>query len=295
MEEHEMEFLRFSGAGLQRIGRAPALAVLGLRKNNSVRKAWFALPILAALTLLPGPSMAGTLLSSGSSLIFTGDATVGAISLSWLCNAPLGPSTCPAGTGDFGVASSTGTFAPYNGGFGFIANISEAAQPIQNMPFTPLPDFITFVLNTNINLTLTELPEGTDTPSANCVGVNHCTPTNAAYVNANNPDGLSAFNLDYDPTTNTTTVGFSFLGIVNDTVPGDNPNMGSYIGSFSEPIVGENPAQVLAVIADGGTITQGYGEDGTLTITATPEPMSLSLMGVGLLGLGFARRRRAKA
>jgi hypothetical protein len=177
-------------------------------------------------------------------------------------------------------------------------NIGEAGQPIQDTPFTELTDFITFVANNNITLNLDELPEGTNTPSATCgtdaSPVMHCTPTNPVYVNANNPLGLSPFNLDYNPVTNETTASFAFLGTVNDNVAGDNPASGSYVGGFSEPLQGFTPADVVAALSNPGFITSGYGENGTLTITLTPEPMTLSLMGLGLLGIGLIGRRKQK-
>ncbi len=290
-----MALFKFSGANLPSVVSASASFVQKTRGRGSTRNAWIALPALAIVMMLPIPSMATTLLQDGSSLVFTGDATVSAISLSWSCNQP-GDSPCAAGTGDFSVGSSTDTFATYNGTFGRIMNITEAGQPIQNTPFATLADFITFLKNTNITLDLTEIPEGTDPTSATCTGSNHCTPTNAAYANANNPGGLSAFNLDYNTTSNTTTASFSFLGIVHDNVGGDSPNAASFVGSFAEPIIGLNPEQVLAELADGGTLTKGYGENGTLTISMTPEPMTLSLMGVGLVGVGLiGRRRRQKS
>lgn len=183
-----MALFKFSGANLPSVVSASASFVQKTRGRGSTRNAWIALPALAIVMMLPIPSMATTLLQDGSSLVFTGDATVSAISLSWSCNQP-GDSPCAAGTGDFSVGSSTDTFATYNGTFGRIMNITEAGQPIQNTPFATLADFITFLKNTNITLDLTEIPEGTDPTSATCTGSNHCTPTNAAYANANNPGG----------------------------------------------------------------------------------------------------------
>jgi hypothetical protein len=82
-----------------------------------------------------------------------GCGNVGAAFLNWNCNAPGGPASCPvnpvtgAATGDFGISSSTGTFAQYNGTFGFATDINQATAPL-NTAFS-IPDFITFALNGN--------------------------------------------------------------------------------------------------------------------------------------------------
>ena len=49
----------------------------------------FTVPAMAMLMMLPMTSNAGTLLQNGSNLVFTGDATVGAVGLTWLCDAPV--------------------------------------------------------------------------------------------------------------------------------------------------------------------------------------------------------------
>src|SRR5262245_24997780 len=115
--------------------------------------------ILAFLT----PARSDGALISGSTLNINGDGTVGATFLNFNCDAPGGPASCPALSGDFGVVSSTGTFAQYNGTFGFEHNLTNAAQPL-NTTFS-LPNFITFVLNANESIELTFIPVGTDTPS----------------------------------------------------------------------------------------------------------------------------------
>jgi hypothetical protein len=244
---------------------------------------------LGVILTFTAPLSATTLLTNGSTLIFNGNAQVGATFLNWLCNQPGAPTAgCGSTAGNIAVASSTGTFAALNGDFGYIKDINEAGQPVQNVPFPTLANFITFVTSSNvalpnITLDLTELPEGTDTQSATCAGLSHCTPTSAAFVNPNNPGGVSAFNLDYNSTVNSTTASFSFMGIVRDNVPGDNPSMAAFTGTFSEPIANTTPQELLATIANGGTVTAAYGEQGSLTINTVPEPGTTALVLGGVL------------
>src|SRR5260370_39018487 len=119
------------------------------------------LPTLAFSLLLLAPTSAFATLINNSLLTGSGDALVGAVSISWQCDQP-GDVACPvAGHGDFATTSSTGSFAQYNGTFGLIANINTAAQPL-NTPFS-LPNFMTFDLNNDISIELRFIPLGTDT------------------------------------------------------------------------------------------------------------------------------------
>lgn len=246
---------------------------------------------LGVTLIFTAPLSATTLLTNGSTLTFNGNAQVGATFLNWLCTQPGAPTGgCGTTSGNIAVASSTGTFAALNADFGYIKDISEAGQPIQNVPFTTLANFITFVTGANaslpnITLDLTELPEGTKTQSSTCAGVNDCTPTNAAFVNANNPGGVSAFNLDYNGSlVNSTTASFSFIGIVHDNVPGDSPSTASFVGTFSETISNSTPQSLLAMIGT-GTVTSAFGQQGTLTLQLVPEPQTTALVLGGLLVL----------
>jgi hypothetical protein len=254
---------------------------------------------LGVTLIFTAPLSATTLLTNGSMLVFNGNAQVGATFLNWLCTQPGAPTGgCGTTSGNIAVASSTGTFASLNGDFGYVKDISEAGQPIQNVPFATLANFITFVTGANaalpnITMDLTELPEGTKTQSSTCAGISDCTPTNAAFVNANNPGGVSAFNLDYNSAANSTTASFTFFGIVHDNVAGDSPSTANFIGTFSEPISNTNPQQLLATIAGGGTVTAAFGEQGTLTIETVPEPATTALvLGGVLLLLGKVGMRR---
>jgi hypothetical protein len=259
---------------------------------------------LGVTLIFTAPLSATTLLTNGSMLVFNGNAQVGATFLNWLCTQPGAPTGgCGTTSGNIAVASSTGTFAALNGDFGYIKDISEAGQPIQNVPFATLANFITFVTGANaalpnITLDLTELPEGTDTQSSTCAGINHCTPTSPAFVNANNLGGVSGFNLDYNASVNSTTASFTFFGIVHDNVAGDSPNTATFAGTFSEPISNSTPQQLLAAIAGGGTVTAAYGQQGTLTLQLVPEPQTTALVLGGLLVLlgkvGMRRFNRSR-
>jgi hypothetical protein len=53
----------------------------------------------------------------------------GETSITWQCNQPSDAAciAAPAGAGDFATTSSTGSFAQYNGTFGLITDINNAA------------------------------------------------------------------------------------------------------------------------------------------------------------------------
>jgi hypothetical protein len=243
------------------------------------------LPTLAFSLLLLAPMSAFAALINNSLLNVSGDALVEAVSIAWQCDQPGDP-VCPAaGHGDFATTSSTGSFAQYNGTFGLIANINNAAQPL-NAPFS-LPNFMTFDLNNDISIELRVIPLGTDTVSSTCAGLQHCTPQNNLLITASNPGGLSAFNLDQQGS-NTAAV-FSIVGTVHQLSSGQTGNLN---GVFTSQFANMTPQQVLAAL---GQSNSTYSSNLSLVLTTTvPEPGTTALILGGLLVLAGASRRFPK-
>jgi hypothetical protein len=242
--------------------------------------------LLACATVAFSP-VARAGLIDGSQLHISGDAQVGAISLTWQCNQP-GDTACttpPPNTGDFAVSASTGSFAEYNSTFGLIADINNALQPL-NSVFS-LPNFMTFDLNSDVTIELTFIPLGNDPMSTTCAGLSHCTPQNNLLITPSNPQGLSAFNLDANLSGTAAT--FGVLGVVHQA----GGATADLTGIFTAEFVGLNPQQTLA-LAEGGS-NSTYSSNLSLTLTVTPEPAPMLLTGIGLLGLGIIGRRRARA
>lgn len=252
------------------------------RKLNAVNHGSALLALVCVLAFL-APTYAYGSLISGSQLNISGDGSVGATFLNWACDAPGGPA-CPANTGNFAITSSTLTFAQYNGTFGFAKDLNSVSQPL-NTPFS-LPNFITFALNNNESIELTFIPLGTDTPSATCAALTHCTPEVAALVAPSNPLGLSSFNLDQNGTGTSAT--FGIRGIIHDIGGGTGQLTGIYTAQFDN----QTPSGVLALFAGAGANGLASTYSAQFSFTVVPEPVSLSLMGLGLLGLGLLRIRR---
>ena len=240
---------------------------------------------LACVAIALTPSSAHAGLINGSQLNISGDATVFATAINWKCDQP-GDTVCtavppPANKGDFSVTSSSGSFAPYNGTFGLITNINNAAQPLNQM--FSLPNFLTFDLVTANNLTmeLQFIPLGTDTLSTTCAGITHCTPQNSALNTPSNPNGISAFNLDQNGTG--TAASFGVIGLIHAQDGSTAPISGIFTAQFN----GLNPQQVLALTVSGANST--YSSN--LSLTIVPEPTTLLLTGLGLIGLSILGRK----
>ena len=236
---------------------------------------------IAALT--PVTTMAG--LIDGSQLHIAGDAQVGATALNWHCNLPgdTGCATAAANQGDLSVTGSTGSFAQYNGTFGLITDINNAAQPL-NTPFS-LPNFITFQLNNDITIELTFIPLGTNTASTTCAGLTHCTPQNGLLVTPTNPAGLSAFNLDQNA--NGTSATFGVRGVVHSS-DGSTADLN---GIFSAEFAGLDPEQTLAAAVGGSNSTYSSNMNLILNVIPTPEPATSLITGIGLVSLALLGKR----
>jgi hypothetical protein len=236
---------------------------------------------LAAFT----PAAQGGILQPGSVLNFGGAVVYGSTSSSFQCNQP-GDTECvppPAGSGDFAVAGSTGSFAQYNGTFGLIKSVNSASQPLNT--FISLPNWISFDLNNQIALELTFLPLGTDPISVSCAGLTHCTPQNVLLVTPANPVGVTGFNLDQDVTGTTATF------FVDGTADAIDSTTASYSGIFTTTFIGLNPQQALLFMLAGNQ--ESYSGQITFAGAApdpVPEPGTLALFVIALGALGFNQR-----
>ena len=242
----------------------------------------YLLSVIFGLALVT-PATAFAALIDGSLLNVSGDALVSAVSIAWQCDQPTDTGCPVANHGDFSVTSSTGSFGQYNGTFGLIANINNAAQPLST-PFS-LMNFMTFDLNDDLTIELNFIPLGDDPASTTCAGLQHCTPENALLATLANPQGLSAFNLDQQGV-NTAAV-FSVVGTVHE----QGGATATLNGVFTAQFANMTPQQVLANL---GSTNSTYSSNLSLVVTPEATPAVLFAAGLGLIGVGSMLRRRLR-
>jgi hypothetical protein len=233
-------------------------------------------PALVFATPLTGTFTAGSnsdAIVSATAVNFTCSGTV-------VCPGNTGDATVnPNGTGDFFVPTGTTVTA-------FIADLGVPATPI-GIPFL-LTNWETFTgILSDAALDLRFIFPGTDPTSCGAAD-QHCTPIiGGPLVNAGNPLGLSAFNLDN--TAAGSSASFDVSGTARRISTGEVSNFVAHFSSdFNVPF-----QQVLAQLAATGTVTSGYSEKVTVTFTPTPEPGSMFLLlGGGLVIAATALRKK---
>lgn len=253
--------------------------------------------VCGLVLLLPATSYGA--LVNGSQLEIIGDELQGASFINWNCDQPgdtLCGTSAASGKGDFLVLTSMGTFAVYNGTLGLIADINNTSQPLNTA--LSLNNFVTFdTAAAGFDaITLTFIPLGTDTQSANCAGLTNCTPTNTALITSANPAGASAFNLNQNA--NGTAATFAWMGTIH-----EGASTAPVTAIFSTELVNGTclggpctPASALLALAAAPTsgLPLTYSQNASLTVSIVPEPVSVALVGIGLLGLGLFRLRRPR-
>jgi hypothetical protein len=266
----------------------------------SVDKIYWALA-LSVVLLLPASSHATP---STSTLAINGDSQLGLTFVNFLCDIQVPGSTpCPAGTGNFlttGAGALGGSFVPYANDPGFIKNINYGAQPL-NASFSLL-NFVTFsptgtVLPPDIALDLTFIVLGTAGQSGCGAPANSsqvCTPQSPALVTANNPNGLSPFNLANTAAGSTASI--TVAGNARRISTGEvTPFNGTFSWTFtSDPGTTDGSYQaLLAQFSTGGTVTTPYSATFKANLAdPAPEPGTFYLMLSGLLVVvGRARTR----
>lgn len=254
--------------------------------NRKLSSLCIATLLFGLVLIAPAPTFATPITGT---LNVTGDATVAATTITFLCDL-LSPFSCPANTGQFqvtGPAAQSGSFSSLALTLGNIMDLNAATQPV-NQTFS-LPDFMTFMANPNIVLDLTFIHVGTGGSCPPSGGAISCTPLIAALATPANPTGRSPFILT--DTSTGATVAFSVSGntrnvATSETVP--------FNGTFTSQFTNVSVAQLLSELATSGTITASYS--GEFVATTIPEPATTFLfIGGGLLfaATGMRRRRRS--
>ncbi len=264
--------------------------------RNELFRSLAAVVVFSVALLIPAPSFATPIL--GSFDIGGSSATVGALSLLFGCNPAITNAPCPgpANYGNFSVTSTgPGSFAPYLNQGGYIHNLDNSGQPL-NTNFNLL-NFIFFsatagnpVLVPDIALDLHFIFLGVD-PQAQCAIApapgQICTPIIPALVSANNPQGLSAFNLQNTQTGSTAS--FSVAGNARRISTGE---ISGFTGVFTAQF--NVPYQTVLAQLSAGAVTNSYSS--TFTATTIPEPETTALVLGGLLVLlgRFGMRRYSR-
>ena len=241
----------------------------------------FAVPLVLALWFLPTVASATPVTGD---LGITGSATLTAVSFDFFCS--LGG--CPGTAGDFVVSPivATGDFSGLGNTRGFIQDISELGGQPLNTNFS-LPNWISFLAAPNLHLDLQFISLGQGAPSTTCVGLAFCTPIIPPLISANNPLGLSAFNL----TPGSLSVEFRGIAYTGSSATGSTP----FIGRFSADFPGMSPADIVALFQNPGITNRAYSGGFTLTTpSATPEPTTMLLLGTGLVGIAAKVKWRKK-
>jgi len=254
------------------------------------------LGLALAAMVLTVPARADVL-TTGSSINESGDATITATSLTFCNSGTEVGGICPGTTGSTSwvvPASATGSFcltpsASCTGPTGnydyqtdsvTMTNLNNSNAPVGML----LPGdgivFVTFnptggLPSPPIELWLTEVFAGAG-DAANCAtGIGECTPTSTSSVTLINTGA------------NTSSATISAMGLA-ESESGQFYSMSIVLTSQ----FGENLQAVLAGLASNSSVTNSYS--GTFTVVS-PEPMTPLLMGFGLLALTFVLRRRRHA
>jgi hypothetical protein len=224
----------------------------------------------------------------------TGQATVMATSLDFLCigGIPTAPCPGPANTGNFLTTAASGDFTPATFTGGYIHDLDQATTPPPG-PFV-LPNFIMFPALPGIQIDLTHIFLGVN-GQADCLAApapgQTCTPILPGLVSPTNPLGLSPYNLN-NLAGGGSSASFTMSGRVINLATGEESTLfGTLTSQFNRPF-----QSVLADILNPavGSVTNSYSA--TFTVTPIPEPGTESLA-IGTLlvlaGYGFRRKLRS--
>jgi hypothetical protein len=242
--------------------------------------------MVLVLTLAAMPSFAAPIQGQ---LTITGDATVGAAFIDFLCNSAITP-TCMGTNGNFRLQSAvvnTGDFAPLANTTGQIKDLSQAAQPVGTTFL--LMDFITFTANADMRLDLRSIAVGVG-GQAECAAAPAPGQTCTPLLPGNGPGPI---NLQNTLDTFTGQLNSSASFTVGGTTRRDSTGETSpFTGIFTAQFPGVPYQVLLQQLSDNGTITSGY--TGSFIATIIPEPSTPMLLLGGLLVFAGALRRRRK-